>query len=101
MAQPVMNMPTFRGDDLQGFSEWASFKAKYPKELRKSVKGKSQIKFTVMADGSVADVEVISTPHEAYGAELKRVIESSPAWRPAKQNGKAVNVAMVVEIQHE
>lgn len=49
------------------------------------------IQFVVYKDGSIGDTKALT--HHGYGmeAEALRVIRKSPAWTPARQNGKSVS----------
>ena len=84
---------TFRG----GIEEWKDFLAK---NLNSKVPTKQKapagtytviIKFIVAKSGEVSDV--VAETNLGYGmeAEVIRVIKKSPAWNPARQNGRMVN----------
>ena len=118
----VEEMPTFNGEEAIEFRRYIAYNLAYPKEaVEAGVTGRIIITFIVDKEGKVvipdqetlaesqgkAIDEVVVTsyrkiaddaeePAEKYIEMLKkeviRVVSSSPAWKPGKQRGQAVNV---------
>ncbi len=66
-------------------------KIKIPKG-EKQLKETIIVKFKVAKDGSISDVHAENADANAYCiAEAERVIQTSPKWVAAKQNGQPVN----------
>lgn len=63
----------------------------YPKAvLKDSIEGVMTIAFVVSRDGKPENIRVVNSLGQAFDHEAKRLIESMPAWKPAKLNGKPV-----------
>jgi TonB family protein len=81
-----------------GKSAWLEYLSKnlqYPSSLiSQNIKGQVILKFVVNAKGSIEHVEVIKSLHPDLDREAKRVIEKSPKWKPAKQNGRNVQTTI-------
>jgi protein TonB len=61
--------------------------------------GRALLKFTVNADGSIQDVEVMRSTGDIYlDKEAVRVVEAMPKWTPGRQSGKAVRVKFVLPV---
>jgi hypothetical protein len=58
----------------------------------KGLSGKVFVSFVIEKDGSLTDIKVIKDIGFGTGQEAVRVLESSPRWKPAEQNGKKVRV---------
>ncbi len=71
----------------------------YPEEAAKNqIQGRVIVSFTVRADGTIADIEVIRGIHELLNAEAVRVIRSMPKWKPGTRNGKPVAMEVVIPV---
>ncbi len=118
----VEEMPTFNGEEAAEFRMHIARNLQYPPEaVEHGVTGKIFIKFIVNKEGKVvvpdqktiAEIEGkpidevvvaayrkisddLEEPAEEYikllKDEVKRVVLTSPDWKPGKQNGKAVDV---------
>ena len=86
--QIVEDMPTFKGGDVQKFSNWVKERVKYPVIAQEnSIQGKVFIGFVVEPDGSVSNVTILRSVDKSLDEEAKRVVESSPKWAAGKQRG--------------
>lgn len=56
------------------------------------------IKFTICKDGVIKDVSVIKGLNEAIDAEVVRLMQRSPPWKPAKKDGRAIEVIFTAPI---
>lgn len=63
------------------------------------VQGTVRLSFIVEKDGSIGNIEVIESPHEALSKEAIRVVEkSSKKWTPAEKGGEKVRCKYRVPI---
>ncbi len=96
----VEQMPTFPGGD-RAMMDFISKNIVYPPLARdSSIQGKVRIKFVVDVDGTLRDIQVVGKPRLGYGLEEAAiaVVKKMPAWKPGKQNGKAVPVYFMLPI---
>jgi TonB family protein len=94
----VERQPQFPGG-LQAFGVFLGNNIKYPADDAKNkVQGRVICKFVVERDGSVSNIEVLSTTTEAMGKEAVRVLSLSPKWTPGYQDGRLVRVYYTVPI---
>jgi len=92
--QMVEEKPQFNGGDANKFSKWVSKNINYPEVAKENgTEGRVVLNFVVDAEGNVQDVTVLKGVDEALDAEAVRVVSSSPAWTPGKQNGTPTKVS--------
>jgi protein TonB len=97
--QIVEDMPTFRGGDVQKFSNWVQERCKYPTIAQElGVQGKVFIGFVVEPDGRLSNVTVLRSVDKSLDDEAVRVVESSPKWNPGKQRGLPVRVSFSMTV---
>ena len=98
-AVAVEVKPEFNGGDVSDFTDWVYANINYPEVAKENnQEGKVMVSFIVGTDGKVGDVKTISSVSPALDAEAVRVVESSPAWTPARQDGQAVPVHYTMPI---
>lgn len=91
-------MPQFVGGQ-EAMIEFFSKNVNYPKELaEKGVCGRVICSLIIDEEGRVGNVKVARSVHPQLDKEAVRVIEAMPAWKPAKQDGKAVSSEMYLPI---
>ncbi len=91
--QLVEQKPSFNGGDANEFSKWVNQRLVYPEIAKENgVQGRVMLKFTVNADGSVSNVEVVRGVDASLDKEAVRVVSSSPKWKPGRQRDRAVKV---------
>lgn len=91
--------PTFNGGDADSFVKYVQQNIKYPENaLENGVEGKVTVNFVVDATGKIRNAKVVNGVDEELNAEALRVVESAPAWTPAKQNGKNVPVTCSIPV---
>ncbi|MCU0333678.1 MAG: energy transducer TonB, partial [Chitinophagaceae bacterium] len=77
-----------------GFGGWRRFleqNFQYPKEaIRNGIEGAVRFLLTVEPDGSVADIEIVASPHELLTKEVRRLMSRTPKWEPAIRFNKPV-----------
>lgn len=89
----VEEKPEFDGGDANKFSKWVAKNIVYPETARENeIQGRVILSFDVNEEGAVENVVVLKGVDEALDAEAVRVVSSSPAWTPGKQNGNPVKV---------
>ena len=91
--------PTFNGGDADAFVKYVQKNIKYPENaLANGVEGKVTVNFVVDANGKIRNAKVVNGVDEELNAEALRVVESAPAWTPAKQNGQNVPVTCSIPV---
>ena len=83
----------------QGIMEHIINKLEYPKEAQKSgIEGTVIVKFVINKTGQVSETKVLKGPEELAKA-AETVVRGLPGFTPGTQNGKAVNVELVLPIR--
>jgi protein TonB len=73
---------------------------KYPRFLKENrIQGTVFVSFVVTRNGSIANIEILRSPHQDFDAEVHRVLELMPQWKPGKQGGNEVNVRYKMPIK--
>ena len=91
--QLVEVKPSFNGGDANEFSKWVAQHLEYPEIAKENgVSGRVMLEFTVLPNGSVANVRVLRGVDPSLDAEAVRVVSNSPKWEPGKQRDRAVKV---------
>ncbi|WP_295939248.1 M56 family metallopeptidase [uncultured Alistipes sp.] len=84
---------------LNDFRAWAQKQVKYPAEaFNKGIQGRVVVSFVIEQDGSVSQVTKLESPDDSLWEEVRRVIASSPRWKPGVQRGKTVRVKFTLPI---
>jgi protein TonB len=88
----VDEMPQFISG-TQGLYQFISQNIKYPVEaVTNGIQGRVILQFVVQKDGSIANIEVVSSPAASLSEEAVRVLKLLPNWIPGMQKGIPVNV---------
>ncbi|UOG75454.1 TonB family protein [Hymenobacter tibetensis] len=91
-------MPEFMGGQ-EALQRYMQKNLHYPPlALRNNVAGRVYISFTVQADGSIADVQVLKGLGYGTDEEAARVVKNMPLWSPGKQNKHSVAVRYTMPI---
>lgn len=94
----VEQMPLFPGGE-EALRRYLATEVKYPVIAQENgIQGRVFVKFVIMPDGSVSNVEVARPFDPNLDKEAVRVVKSMPKWTPGKQRGKAVRVSYTVPI---
>ncbi|MEQ8809375.1 MAG: M56 family metallopeptidase [Imperialibacter sp.] len=94
----VDKMPVSDGG-MATFYQHIGKNVQYPQAARKeNVQGKVFVQFVVDKEGNITDVQVIKGLGGGLDEEVIKVVQSSPKWLPGSQNGKNVNVRMILPI---
>ena len=76
---------------MQAFYKYVGEKIKYPAQARRmGIEGRVFVEFVINKDGTLSDVRAIKGIGAGCDEEAVRIVQSSPAWNPGKQRGKAV-----------
>lgn len=98
----VEDMPTFRGGDVQKFSNWVKERIKYPQLAQENgIQGKVFIGFIVEPDGTLSNITVTRGVDKSLDDEAVRVVSSSPKWAPGKQRGQPVRVRFTITVNFQ
>lgn len=90
--------PTFKGG-WEALSNYLGEQVNYPEQAKQNkVEGKVFVSFVVMKDGTISNVKALKSPDQSLADEAVRVVKNMPAWEPGEQNGKAVNVELVLPV---
>ncbi|MFI3303913.1 MAG: M56 family metallopeptidase [Rikenellaceae bacterium] len=93
----VDTMPTFNGENLSSFRNWCMAEFVFPKELAtKDYSGRVVASFIIEKDGSLTNVEILSSSNELLSAEATRVLLSSPKWSSPMSNGECVRLKFTI-----
>jgi TonB family protein len=96
----VEKCASFQGGDVNTFNKWVASQVVYPKDAqKKGIQGKVIIQFSVNRNGKVCDIKVIRGVHPLLNSEALRVIQISPDWAPAMEEGKPVKQNFVIPIE--
>jgi hypothetical protein len=82
--------PVYSGG-ITSFQNWLKLQNASEKNLN--------IRFIIEINGSISNVEILSNLDEKRKNEIIRILNESPKWTPANQNGKDVRFQMVMHLQ--
>ncbi|MCD8072535.1 MAG: energy transducer TonB [Alistipes sp.] len=89
----VEDMPIFQGGDLQTFRNWVQSKLTYPAiAAENGIQGKVVLTFVIERDGTLTNIQVLSSPDRSLSEEAEKVLKQSPKWAPGKQRNTPVRV---------
>ena len=89
-------MPSFQGEDLNGFSRWLAKHIVRPKTCDHT--GTVKVSFEVGTDGRVRDVKIIEGICEELDALVVATVEKSPEWEPATAGGRPVAQCLTIPV---
>ena len=83
----------------QGIMEHIINKLNYPKDAQEAgIEGTVIVKFVIDKTGQVSDTKVMKGP-EALSKAAESVVRGLPGFTPGLQNGKPVNVELILPIR--
>ncbi len=95
----VEKMPEFPGGDA-ALLKWIADHVNYPTiAAENGIQGRVSCTFTVNADGSVEDVQVVRPVDPNLDKEAIRVLKQLPKFKPGEQRGKPVRVKYTVPVR--
>ena len=89
-------MPLFQGEGMDMFSRWLNVRIRRPKGC--THEGEMEVSFVVGTEGKVRDVKVTQSICEALDAMVVSIIEQSPKWEPATNNGEPVAQCLTIPL---
>ena len=89
-------MPTFQGEDMNGFCRWLARNIQVPKDCHHA--GTMKVGFVVNADGEVENVQILQCVCEELDSLVLALVKKSPKWTPATSNGHAVDQHLTIPI---
>jgi TonB family protein len=89
-------MPLFQGEGMDTFSRWLNVRIRRPKGC--THEGDMKVSFVVGTDGKVSDVKVTQSICESLDAMVISLIEQSPKWEPATNNGEPVAQCLTIPL---
>jgi len=90
--------PEFPGG-MEKFYQYVGKSYNLSKEAKdKELQGRIILNFVVEEDGSLTNIKVLRDLGYGTGEEALRVLQASPKWKPALQNGKPVRVSYTIPI---
>ena len=97
----VEQMPVFPGGE-KALLDYVGSHVKYPEIAKEQdIQGIVQLRFVVLENGSIGDVQIIKSLESHCDAEAKRVVKTLPRFIPGKQQGKAVRVWYTLPIRFQ
>jgi len=94
----VEKMPEFPGGEA-ALLKWIADHINYPTiAAENGIQGRVSCTFTVNADGSVTDVQVIRPRDPNLDKEAIRVLKQLPKFKPGEQRGKPVRVKYSIPV---
>ena len=86
-------------DGVEALYKYIAENIQYPEQAKADgIEGRVLIRFVVMNDGSIANVEVAKGIGGGCDEEALRVVKGMPNWKPAIYEGNAVNVQYCIPI---
>ncbi len=88
----VENMPEFPGGEI-ALRNYVAKNIKYPVEASENgIQGTVYLRFIVLKDGSIGEVQLQRGVDELLDEEATRVVKSLPKFKPGRQGGRNVSV---------
>jgi TonB family protein len=82
------------------FKNYVKEYMRYPASgLEDQIKGTVKLKFTVLTDGRITNLEILKSLGEDFDQESIRLVEEGPDWEPAELNGEIVEREVRVKIR--
>lgn len=95
----VQEPALFQGGDIVKFKTYVENKyVEAAKGQAITSSGSLTVSFVIDKTGKVRDVFVVKGLETKTDSIVKVIVENSPVWQPGRQQGKVVNVNMVVEV---
>ena len=92
-------MPEYRNGDLTKFHQHIQEIVHYPQAaIEMRLEGTVTVYFVVNKKGDVTDIKIIRGIDPLLDNEVIAAIKKSEKWKPGRQTGRPVNVAMVMPV---
>jgi TonB family protein len=97
----VQVAPEYPGGE-NAMHEFISRNINYPvKEKENGITGRVAVRFAVMQDGSINNIEILTKTPEGFNQEVIRVVKLMPKWKPGMQDGRAVPVYFTLPVSFQ
>ena len=94
----VQVAPEYLGGE-NAMYEFISKNVNYPvKEKENGITGRVVVRFAVIQDGSINNIEILTKTPEGFNQEVIRVIKLMPKWKPGMQDGRVVPVYFTLPV---
>ncbi len=85
---------------MEAMMKFLNKNTKYPAAPRRmGIQGTVFVSFVVDREGNLSDIQLVKGIHADCDKEAMRVVGTMPAWKPGKQNGRAVKSRFVLPIK--
>jgi TonB family protein len=89
----------FQGGNLETFREWIENNLIYPPDAKeKGIFGRVTVQFTVNSKGKACDAVILRGVDPSLDKEVLRILQVSPEWTPAENDGKKVAQQFVMPV---
>lgn len=91
--------PKFQNGTVDDFILWVNSQVQAP--AAGYMRGTTRtvlVEFTVLTNGSVADVHAVFGSDISLNEEAERIVRTSPKWVPGERNGKKLGVRMTIPV---
>ncbi|AXY77504.1 TonB family protein [Paraflavitalea soli] len=86
---------------LKGWQQYLNRNLRYPREaIIAGIQGEVRVAFVVSAVGAVQDIWIIKSIDRSLDKESARLLEDSPNWIPAEQDGRRVKSYKIQPIRY-
>ncbi len=92
----VPDSPVLPAVGWKEYLKWVTKNIRYPEGVTPVVRQEVVVSFTVQADGTVSDLEVVRTPGEQFTAEAFRLLQAGPQWVPARIGRNAAGEEVIL-----
>lgn len=94
----VQELPQFPGGPT-AFMKWLTRNLKYPKQLEeRKVQGRVVAEFIVNRDGSITDVQIVSSLNKLCDDEVLRVLRMMPRWTAGIENDEPCRTKVCIPV---
>jgi hypothetical protein len=88
---------SFLGGDINTVNTWVRTQLIVPYEVDGPI-SKGIYQFSIDASGKLCDIIILKNSHPVIDSLIIKILNSSPKWMPAKQDGKLVKQNFVIPV---
>ncbi len=96
----IEQLPEFPGG-ASAFMTWLTHRLEYPKSIKKGDGVKVVAQFIVNKNGTISDLKIVKSLNDDCDAEVLRVLNMMPKWKPGIEKGKPTRTEYVVPVVFE
>jgi periplasmic protein TonB len=86
-------------EGIEAFYQYVQKNLRYPySTLGKSISRKVLLQFEVAKNGSIQNIKILQGIVPKLDAEIKRILQNSPKWKPALRRGRPIKTKMSLPI---